>query len=308
MLFKYAEQVQRFLRDSRQQDLDLADIYDHINTARREVAMRAQCIRRLTPVSGAVISATVTSPGSGYTAPTVTISGPDFPSGQLPFPNGAQATALPILQGTSIAAIDIQFGGGGYWQPTVTIEDPTGSGAAATASVSFVNQLQQGLEGYPFSAVDLSMFPGCSAVYYVNGVAIIYSNWRYTPSIYSFTTYQSKIRQFAPANTYQYVPSFCAQYGRGTDGMFFMYPIPSQPYLMEWDCLCLPSDLTTDDDYEAIPQPWQDAVRFYAAAECFLDIQNMNAARTYYTLFDEFMKRYGSYSEPGRRVNQYGRW
>lgn len=87
-----------------------------------------------------------------------------------------------------------------------------------------------------------------------------------------------------------------------------MYPPPSQTYQAELHCICIPSDLTSDGSYEAIPNPWQDAVRFYAAAECFLDLQNGNKAREYYQLFDQYMTRYGAYARPGRRSNPYGRW
>lgn len=307
MLFKYMEAVQRFLRDSKQDLLDPQDIVDHINTARREVAMRAQCIRRLTPISGAVISATVTAEGSGYTDPTVTISAPDFPSGFLPFPQGDQATANAIVIGGSISAVDIQYGGSGYWQPTLTIEDPTGTGAAATASVSFVNQVNEGQESYPFADVDVSMWPGVKSIYYVISASIMFSNYRYSIAIYSFSTYQARVRQF-PSFQYQYVPCFGSQYGQGTDGSFFLYPVPSQPYQIEFDALCLPSDLIGDDDYEAIPEPWQDAVKYFASHLCFLDIQSHNNARLYLELFDQFMHRYGAYARPGRMVNPYGRW
>lgn len=308
MLFNYAEDVQRFLRDSRQQDIDLADIYKHVNTARREVAMRAQCIRRLTPISGQVVTASVTSAGHGYTNPSVTISGPDFPSGQGNFPNGSQATALPILQGGSISSVDIQYGGDGYFQPSATITDVggVGTGAAATLTTSPINTLTQGKEKYDFADIDVSMFPGVAQVYWINSVAIIYANWRYSPEYCSFSKYQALVRTFTP-NTYQFYPSYYTQYGRGTDGSFFFYPVPALTIQAEYDCLCLPSDLLTDDSEETIPNPWRDAVKYMAAHFCYLDLQNFNKAREYLGLFDQYMTRYGAYAQPGQRQNQYGR-
>src|SRR5256885_1390929 len=98
-LFNYLKQTQRFLREGKQDFLNPDDLIDYVNRARREVAGRAQCIRRLTPISGSCISASVVAAGSGYSSsPIVTISPPDFPSGQLPHASGSQATALAIVQ------------------------------------------------------------------------------------------------------------------------------------------------------------------------------------------------------------------
>jgi hypothetical protein len=41
----YLKDVYRLLRDPRQDMLNPLDLVAHINTARREVAMRAQCVR-----------------------------------------------------------------------------------------------------------------------------------------------------------------------------------------------------------------------------------------------------------------------
>lgn len=308
MLYQYAEETQRFIRDSRQQDIDLADIFSHINAARREVAMRAECIVRVPPISGACVSASVISGGSGYTAPTVTISGPDFPSGEPPYPLGLQATANALLVGDTIAAVDIQSGGSGYFQPTATITDPTGTGAEVSVSVSPIFTINQGQEKYNLADIDLSVFPGVESILSIRSISILYSSWRYSLAAYSFSTYQAKIRQFAPSTNYLYVPSFYCQLEQGTDGAILLYPPPSQTYQAEIQAVCLPSDLTTDDSVEAIPMPWRDAVKWYAAALAFMDLQNRNAAREFFDLFDKFMSRYSAAARPGRRSNPYGRW
>lgn len=303
----YLQQTQRFLRDQKQDLLDPADLIEYVNRSRREVAMRAQCIRRLTPISGAIISATVTAPGAGYTnSPTVTLSAPDFPSGQGPFPNGDQATAAAIVQSGTIAAIDITYGGAGYFQPIATITDSTGSGAEATLALSFINQLNQGREQYSWADTDLSMFPGVQSIYWIQSVSLLFSNFRYSLPAYAFSEYQAKIRTWS--QQFQYVPACCSYYGQGVDGLFFMYPIPSQAYQLEWDCLCLPSDLTTDLSVEAIPAPWDDIVPYFAAHLCFAEIQNYNASKYYFELFDTMLLRRSQYARPGRAVNMYSRY
>lgn len=306
MLHAYQKQVQRFLRDTRQEMLELGDITEHINEARREVAMRAQCIRRLTPIAAGLTAATVTAPGAGYTNPSVVISTPDFPDGLTGYPNGRQATALAAFSGGAITGVDIQDGGAGYQNPQITIADPTGQGAVVVAAPIAYNQIVQGQEEYLFSDIDVSMWPGVKQPYYVNSVGVIYANWRYVPEYCSFTKYQALVRTYTAAS-YQYVPGFFSQYGRGENGSLFFYPLPSQTYPVEYDCLCTPSDLVDDQSVEAIPQPWQDAVKFHASALCYLDLQNGNKAREYFLLFDDFMHRYGAYAMPGRRLAQYGR-
>lgn len=305
-LFEYAKQVQRFIHDSKQENVDPGDIFTYINRARREVAMRAMCLRVLTPISGSIIEIDVTNPGTGYTAPTVTITPPDFPSGTLPFPNGAQATAIATQIGGALAGINLTFGGYGYFEPQVIINDPHGTGATATVSVSGVNLINQGQEVFPFSQVDLSPFPGVGEIYMIKSVSIIYSNYRYSLPIYSFSTYQAMIRQYP--FQYQWVPTFGSQFGQGTNGSFYLYPLPSQAYQMEWDCFCLPQDLLTDQDIEALPQPWTEAVPYFAAHLAMLELQNWNSARGYLELFDQFVHRYSTYARPGRVSNPYGRW
>ena len=305
-LFDYMKELQRILHDQKQQFISPNDLKNYINRARREVAMRGQCIRVLTPISGSINGAVVTNGGTGYTAPVVTISAPDFPNGAPPLPNGAQATASAQIIGGVITSIQINYGGSGYFQPTITITDPTGTGATATLTTTNGNYLSQGQEVYPFSGVDLSMFPGVGKIYSVRSVSIVYSNYRYSLPVYAFSTYQARIRNYP--NQYSWVPTIGSQFGRGTNGSFYLYPIASQIYQMEWDCSCLPQDLETDQSVEAIPEPWTDIVPFFGAYLAMTELQAFNNARYFKNEFDEFMKRYGGYVLPGRMTNPYGRF
>lgn len=302
----YMKDLYRLVRDPRQETFNPDDMLERVNIARREVAMRAQCVRFLTPISGSVIDATITNGGSGYTSsPTVTITNPDFPSGSGPSPGGAQATATAIVSGGAVILVNITFGGYGYFEPIITFSGGGGTGAAATANLSVINTLAAGQEVYPFSGVDTSSLPGAGSVYYVRSVSIIYANYRYSLPCYSFSEYQAKIRQYP--FQYQYVPAMCSQFGQGTAGSFYMFPIPSQTYQYELDCLCLPQDLLTDLSPEVIPDPWTDAVKYFAAHLAYLDAQNFNMARGYLELFDSHLLRYSQYARIGRATNPYGR-
>jgi hypothetical protein len=307
MLNEYLQMTQRLLRDKKQELLDPASLMVYINRARREIAQRTQCVRSLTPISGQIVTVSVTNPGSGYTAPTVVITPPDFPSGTLPYPNGKQATAIATVSAGTISAINIQFGGYGYYQPQITITDSTGTGATATPNMSFINQLLQGQEVYPFSLVNLSANPGMLAVYKVISVSILFSNYRYSLPMYSFSVYQARIRQFAQG-TYQWIPTFGTQYGVGTSGSFAMYPLPNAAYQMEWDCLCVPANLKTDTDTEVIPSPWTDTVPFYACFLAMLELQNHNSARSFLEIFEKELHVSSAGAMPSRASNPYGRW
>lgn len=306
-LHDYQQDVQRLLREQKQILANPTDLARYINRARREVAMRSQAIRFLTTISAPVLSCALTAAGSGYTAPTVTISPPDFPSGGVNSPNGRQATALATVEAGRIVGIDITDGGDGYFEPTVTITDATGTGAAAALTVGSISQLNAGQEQYKFSDIDVSSMPGVDSVYFVRSASIIYSNYRYSLPSYSFSTYQAKIRNY-PAGQYQYVPTFMTQFGQGVGGSLFFFPIPSQIYQLELDCQCLPKPLVTNQSVEVLPEPWTDGVAYFAAHFAMLEIQNFNAAKGYLELFEKFAQRYSDYSRAGRVTNPYGRW
>jgi hypothetical protein len=157
------------------------------------------------------------------------------------------------------------------------------------------------------SQVDLSTFPGVGSIYWARRASIIFSNWRYSVRVYSFTTYNAQIRTFP--SQYLYAPFFCAQFGRGTGSSLYLYPLPSQQYQLELDCQCLPSDLIDDTSPEAIPLPFTEAVPYFMAHLGFLELQNYNAAQYYLKLFDEYVSRYQKYSLPGNQIDPYGgRW
>lgn len=304
-LFTYMSDVQTLLRESKQDQIDPGDLIKWINRARREIALRTSCLRGITPIAGAVISASVTSGGHGYTAPTVTISPPDYPSGQRPFPNGDQATGTVTTSTGTVSAVGVTYGGSGYYAPTATIADPTGTGATVALTTSYVSKLVQGQEVYLFSDINLSQFPGFDSVYYVESISILYAAQRYSLMVPSFSSYQAMIRQFT--NQYQYVPFFAGQLAQGTSGSLFLYPLPSTAWQCEFVFRALPQDLIDDQSVEALPQPWTDGVMYMALHLGYLSLQNPNMARMYLELFSQFTHGYSVAARPGRKPNPYGR-
>jgi hypothetical protein len=303
----YLRQVMRLCSEQKQDFLNPESAIDFINRARREVANLTQCVRVTPPISGQIKSTSVITAGAGYSAtPTVSITPPDFPSGQLPAPNGSQATAGAIVSGGTISSVTIGFGGYGYFQPQITITDATGTGATVTPNMTNMNLLLRGQERYDFANVDLSTFPGVSAITSVRSVSVLYSNYRYSLPKYAWTVYQAYVRQYP--FQYQYVPTFCCQFGQGENGSMFFYPLPSQTYQMEWDCACRPQDLIDDQSVEILPYPWVDAVPFLACMFAFQSFQNYNIARYYEDQFKRYLISESNAARVGGMVNVYGRY
>lgn len=306
MLFTYLQTVQRYVGDTEQQQLPPNDLIFHINMARRHVAELTQCVRVLTPISGSITSITTIAGGTGYTNPSVTITPPDSPGGTSSNPGGLQATAIAHLSGTSISSITMVVHGSGYFNPVVAITDPTGASAVVTPVLSAVNQTVLNQEVYQFSNIPLGNALGVASILAIKSVSMIYENYRYSLPMYSFSAYQAYIRRYP--FQYSYVPTVGSQYGQGTNGSLYLYPIASQAYAYECDCFCLPIDLLTDTDAEAIPYPWTDSVGYYAAYLALLQLQRPNDARGYLELFDKMLLRQSVAARPGRMSNPMGRW
>ena len=243
--FEYLKQTQRFLREQKQEFENPDDLLVYINRARREVAGRTQCIRRLTPISGQVVSATVTAGGSGYVNPVATITTPDWASGTLPSPNGRQATAGVEMNGGVVTGVNINDGGDGYFQPQVTITDASGpgTGATATLTVSPINTLNLGQEVYNFRDIYRRQLAGRG-----------YGSCGQSRSgdICAISLHRCRCRHFRPirrrSGSIRSHVSVCAllwlAIRPGHGRQFLFLPAPSQMYQLEFDCFCLPTDMT----------------------------------------------------------------
>jgi hypothetical protein len=101
--------------------------------------------------------------------------------------------------------------------------------------------------------------------------------------------------------------------GSGTKGQIWLFPVPqvtadgtigSAGY-MEWDTTCLPSFIYSDDDYEAIPEPFIQAVKFYAAHLAFLGSQRYGMAEIMKALFYENLDIENTASDRGKTSSFY---
>lgn len=101
-------------------------------------------------------------------------------------------------------------------------------------------------------------------------------------------------------------PGWYSQYGEGPVGRLFLAPIPSQSNPLEVDLTCIPQPLLTDQDQEIIPQPWCDAVPYWAATLCLLQQQRAQDAQAIAQLFNSDLPMCASVVCPTMLVTPYG--
>jgi hypothetical protein len=75
-------------------------------------------------------------------------------------------------------------------------------------------------------------------------------------------------------------------------GLVLIQPPPDQPYVSEWDTLCMPMPLINpgETDTQVVP-PYSDAVQYYAAYLCLLKLQNFEQAEFMLKLYSARVPR-----------------
>jgi hypothetical protein len=174
-----------------------------------------------------------------------------------------------------------------------------------------------GQEVYNFSGINLVPFPGYGYVYAVRSISLVWGSFQYSVERVSFSKYQAVVRNYTEG--FNYIPCVAAQFGFGQSGSMYLYPIANDVYQMFWDCFCVPMDLIgAAGEIEALPQPWTDAVPFYAAYQLLNSMQvspagiNENLARMkqadrMFGEYTKFLLRARQFSSRGMTNNFYGR-
>jgi len=123
----------------------------------------------------------------------------------------------------------------------------------------------------------------CRSVAVAIGVGGWKPMWRRVP----FTDFQARFRIYN-GTFYGTVsePGWWAQLGEGPAGKLYLAPIPSQDNPMDLDLTCVPQPLLSDDDPEIIPQPWCDAVPYWAATLALIQQQRAEDAKQMALMFN----------------------
>lgn len=124
---------------------------------------------------------------------------------------------------------------------------------------------------------------GYQSVNDVFGVAVSWSNFRPMMRWMPWDDLQAYARAYSTLlSSY---PMAWSTFGSGTSGQVWLWPPPSQNLEMEWDCTCLPTALNSNDDFDAIPDSFTGAVKFYAAGMAYLGSFRVGLADTMFKLF-----------------------
>lgn len=84
-------------------------------------------------------------------------------------------------------------------------------------------------------------------------------------------------------------PAAWTVFNDGEEGEIWMFPPPSQVGDIELDCTCLPSDIYSDADFDAIPATFRETVKFGAASLAFMSSQRYAQAEVMQSLFQSGM-------------------
>jgi hypothetical protein len=220
-----------------------------VNEARRNLAKRTGCIRRL--ITGQ--SAFGASAQPGFAIPGASQPGS--------LPDAFSQSGAGTVGGDFNADFNQDFSVGGIGPLTI-------NGAVRNTLMTI-----PGVERYPyigfFNPQLQAQHAGCQEVADTIACSV---NWggtvRPTLDWMPWDDLQAYARAYAVLNTSY--PSVWSVYNDGPMGEIWMFPVPSQQGEIELDVTCLPKALYTDDDFDAIPDGFQEPLKFLAASLAFM--------------------------------------
>ena len=283
-LSDYITSVRELIHDLNGTDWTDQELTVHVNGARQRVALDTHCVRNFVtnlqaianqetyPMTGGVGGATITNGGTGYTsAPSVTFAAPS---------SGTAATGTAVVNNGAVVGILMTSWGSGYTSaPTISFSGGGGNSAAATA-ITIIQVIN------------------------IMGISVIWGLMRYTLNWLPFSPFQAFCRA---NNTTLSRPGIWTAYEEMQT--VYLYPIPDQQYIMEWDTISLPNDLVqlTDVDTQVI-QPWADGVKYYAAHVALLKLQNFAQAEYMARKYENRIKQILLTKQDRRDPNVYRTW
>ncbi len=202
---------------------------------------------------------------------------------------GASAQAGNMIAGGAIAGM----------QPDAA---PNGTQLVTTNSFNTI----AGVEMYPYLFAKpyiRAQYQGYDTVCDVIDLAVSWGGIRPNMSWLPFDELQAYARSYNFGVTSY--PFYWSTNGDGTLGNVWLFPVPSQACEMEWDCTCVPLDIYTNDDYDAIPDPHTSAVKFYAAHLAYLGTQRWGQASAILDLYMDQLGITRAASDRGKTENYY---
>lgn len=102
-------------------------------------------------------------------------------------------------------------------------------------------------------------------------------------------------------------PAVWTVFNDGEDGEVWLFPVPSAPCILEANVACVPADIFSDNDYDAIPEGMRDAVKYRAAQLVMLMAQKYAQADVMGQLFASTIGVDVVARDRGKTPNYYAR-
>lgn len=172
---------------------------------------------------------------------------------------------------------------GNYWtnpELSAYINEAREKTATDTSCVrSFqLGTLLQGVDKYLFRDI----VPNGAKTVDILGIQPIFGNTRYSLRYYDYTYLTAFYR---PWTQYQQLPVAFSIYGAN---VLYVAPSPNVNYpLTEFDTAIVPEQLINDNTDDIIPEPYTDAVKYYAARLAKLRMQQYEEALAYDKLYTQ---------------------
>lgn len=251
-LASYILETRRLLHDSTGKYWSDTELTDYINDARNNVVGDTGCTRSLQTI---YLSTNLESYAYGsVTGFLVTAGGTGYtslPTITITDPTGSGATAVATLTSGVVTAISITAGGAGYTAPTVAITG--GGGTGATAKASAINP----------TTID------------VLNISVIWGTMRVMLNYMSFTEFNSRLR------VWQALLSRPAAFSIYGQSLVYVGPVPDQYYASEWDTVVLPNVLVNTTDNDIMLYPYTEAVAYFASHKAKIKEQSYNEAKLF---------------------------
>jgi hypothetical protein len=165
---------------------------------------------------------------------------------------------------------------------------------------------RENVERYAYGVANpiiLAENTGYAGVYDVFGVAVSWGSARPALRWMPWDDLQAYCRSYSFIVTSY--PAVWSTFGTGATGQVWLWPPPSQTLEMEWDATCLPADLNTNDDYDAIPDPLTESVKFFAAGMAMLGSFRYGQAEQLFQLYMQQLGIDAGAAEGGKVPNYY---
>lgn len=177
-------------------------------------------------------------------------------------------------------------------------------GAAANGLQTIPGVERYSYQGF-FNTYAAAQYAGVKGLIDVNALAV---NWggAVRPSLAWMPWEDLQAYARAYATLVISYPYYWSVMDDGENGEVWMFPAPSTYGDIEADAYCVPIDLYSDNDFDAIPAGFTNAIKFGAAELAFMDSQRYQQAQTMGQMFNERLGSGNVARDHGKTPNFYG--